>query len=170
MGLHTAFLSIGSNVGDRLANLKAAIVSLPPAVRLLDSSPVYETLPWGYADQGNFLNQVLKVETDLEPQELLAYLKSIEKQLGRKKTFHYGPRLIDLDILFYDDLVIEIPGLTIPHPHLNERAFVLVPLLVLAPDLLHPRLGRTVREIAEDVDTSSVSLYRDSTFSLFSDR
>ncbi|MGE5223407.1 MAG: 2-amino-4-hydroxy-6-hydroxymethyldihydropteridine diphosphokinase, partial [Omnitrophica WOR_2 bacterium] len=112
--MHTAFLSFGTNIGDRLANLKDAIASLPPAVHLVDCSPVYETLPWGYTDQGKFLNQVLKVETDLDPQDLLVYLKSLENKLGRKKTFRYGPRLIDLDILFYDDLVMENPGLTIP--------------------------------------------------------
>lgn len=162
--MHTAFLSIGTNIGDRLANIKAAIAALSPAVCLVDSSPVYETLPWGYTDQNSFLNQVLKVETDLDPQGLLAYLKSLEKKLGRKKTFRYGPRLIDLDILFYDDLVIEMPELTIPHPHMTERAFVIVPLLDLAPGLIHPKLGKTVKDIAEKVDPSSVSLYQDNPY------
>lgn len=153
------YLGLGSNLGDRLANLIAAIAALPPAVVPLATSPVYETAAWGYTDQPAFLNQALKAETRLPPLELLAHLKAIEIHLGRTPTFHYGPRLIDLDILFYDDLVLESPHLTLPHPRLHERAFMLVPLADLAPDLLHPLLGLSVRQLLEQVDRNGVQWY-----------
>ena len=130
-------------------------------------SPVYETEPWGYADQPAFLNQVVQAETQLAPLELLTHLKALEQALGRTPTFQNGPRLIDLDILFYDDLVLDtstgsVPPLVIPHPRLHERAFVLVPLADLAPELVHPRLGRSVEQLVETVDRRGVSLFRPS--------
>ncbi len=131
----TIYLALGSNLGDRSANLQAAISALPPAVRVLKESPVYETQPWGYTDQPAFLNMVLKGETSLGPVELLDHLKELETSLGRLPSVRWGPRLIDMDILFYADLVLDIRGLVIPHPHLHERPFVLVPLADLAPDL-----------------------------------
>jgi 2-amino-4-hydroxy-6-hydroxymethyldihydropteridine diphosphokinase len=106
------------------------------------------------------LNQVIKAATDLEPLDLLAYVKSTEVQMGRQETFRFGPRLIDLDILFYDELVLETPLLTIPHPRIAERAFILVPLAEIAPDLLHPILGKSIQQIKTGVDSSSVELYR----------
>ncbi len=157
--IHTVFLALGTNLGNRVANLNSAISSLSSffAVKML--SPIYETEPWGYADQPAFLNQVLKAETDLTPLQLLKRLKSIEKMIGRKPSFRYGPRLIDLDILFYDALVQELPRLTIPHPRLHERAFVLIPLAGIAPDLIHPVLQRSIRELVEKVDGSGVKLF-----------
>ncbi len=135
---HTVYIALGTNLGDRLANLRAAIKSLPPDVSVLAESHVYETPPWGYADQPPFLNMAIKAETDLAPEPLLTYLKQLEVELGREQNFRWGPRLIDLDILFYDELVVNTPPLVIPHPRLHERAFVLVPLLDVAPDLVHP--------------------------------
>ena len=153
------YLALGSNTGDRLANLRAAIGGLPPQVLVQVESSIYETEPWGYADQPAFLNMVIRAETDLSPLELLTHLKLLEKSLGRVPSFQNGPRLIDMDILFYDDLTLETPTLTIPHPRLHERAFVLVPLAEIAPALLHPRLGRSVSELVETVDRRGVNLF-----------
>lgn len=151
------YLALGSNVGDRQANLRAARHALPPAVDLQACSPIYHTPPWGYDDQPEFLNQALEATTRLPPADLLAYLKSIEHTLGREKTFRYGPRVIDIDILFYGDRVIEEEGLIIPHPRLHERAFVLVPLADLAPEFNHPVLDKTVTELLESVDRQGIS-------------
>jgi len=135
-------------------------VALPPEVRVLSQSPIYRTAPWGYRDQPDFLNQVVGGVTGLEPLALLAHLKGIERALGRRTTFRYGPRVIDLDLLLYDDLVLTVPGLSIPHPHLHERAFVLVPLVDLAPELRHPSLDKTMRELLAQVETAGVERYR----------
>ncbi len=153
---HTVFIALGSNLGDRSANLRGAAAALPPGVRVLAESPIYETEPWGYADQPPFLNRVLRGETDLTPPGLLDHLKKIEASLGRVTTFRYGPRQIDLDILFYDNLLLETPPLVIPHPRLHERAFVLVPLADLAPTLVHPGLGLSVEQLLQSVDRRGV--------------
>jgi 2-amino-4-hydroxy-6-hydroxymethyldihydropteridine diphosphokinase len=158
--IHQLYLSLGTNLGDRLANLLNAIKSLPPQVNPLAQSSIYETEPWGYSDQPAFLNQVIQAGTDLEPLDLLAFLKDTELRQGRKETFRFGPRLIDMDILFYDDLVMNTPTLTIPHPRIPERAFILVPLAEIAPGLSHPFLGKTIQQLKTGVDSSSVALYR----------
>jgi 2-amino-4-hydroxy-6-hydroxymethyldihydropteridine diphosphokinase len=122
-------------------------------------SNVYETPPWGYADQPKFLNQVIKVNTYLEPEPLLKHIKRLEITLGRKATFPNGPRLIDIDILFYDDLFLETPSLVIPHPRLHERAFVLLPLMDIAPDLVHPAKERTVSELLASCDVGGITKF-----------
>jgi 2-amino-4-hydroxy-6-hydroxymethyldihydropteridine diphosphokinase len=154
---HLVFIALGTNLGDRLANLQTAIRLLPPNVKLVAQSPVYQTTPWGYEDQPDFLNQVIQAETSLPPEELLADLKEIEIRVGRKPSFRYGPRVVDMDILFYDKLVLDQSGLQIPHPRLHERAFVLVPLHDLAPELKHPVLNATVGELLSGVDVSEVT-------------
>lgn len=151
------YLALGSNIGDRAENLKAAITAIKPEVVATKCSPVYETPPWGYDDQPQFLNQVIEAETDLLPKDLLAHLKETEKLLGREKTFKNGPRVIDLDIIFYNDLVVNSPPLVIPHAHMQERAFVLVPLAAIAPDFHHPILMQSVSELLATVDISGIT-------------
>ena len=158
---HNIYLALGTNTGDRLANLRAAIDSLPPQVLVCAQSSIYETEPWGYTDQPAFLNMALHAETDFSPLELLTHLKLLEQTLGRVPSFRNGPRLIDMDILFYDDLILETPTLVIPHPRLHERAFVLVPLMDIAPGLVHPGLSRSVAQLVETVERRGVSLFRD---------
>lgn len=155
---HIIYLGLGTNLGDRQANLQAAAAGLIPKVGRLRVSSIYETEPWGYRDQPAFLNQVLEGETDLQPLDLLVFLKNLELTLGRQATFLYGPRLIDLDILFYDQAIINQADLVIPHPRLAERAFMLVPLAELAPELHHPLLGLTISKLKNRIDTSGVKL------------
>jgi dihydroneopterin aldolase/2-amino-4-hydroxy-6-hydroxymethyldihydropteridine diphosphokinase len=161
MELHRVYLSLGSNMGDRECNLEESIRQISEFAIIKKSSSIYETEPWGLKDQPKFLNQVVLVETKLAPKELLSHLKTIEQKMGRKKTVRYGPRLIDLDILFYDDLIMKTPDLIIPHPHITERAFVLVPLAEIAPNRFHPQPNKTIGELLKDLDKSSVSLYKD---------
>ncbi len=153
---HIIYLALGSNLNDRLANLKRAIASLPPQMEVKAKSHVYETPPWGYEDQPMFLNQVLMAKTYLEPEPLLRHLKRLEVTLGRKDTFRNGPRLIDIDILFYDDRVLETPVLTIPHPRLHERGFVLLPMMDIAPDLVHPVKQKSIREMLASCDLGNI--------------
>jgi 2-amino-4-hydroxy-6-hydroxymethyldihydropteridine diphosphokinase len=157
---HIVYLALGSNMGNRLANLKAAISNLTPQMHVRKKSSVYETPPWGFTDQAAFLNQVVKVETYLNPEVLLAHLKRLESALGRVPSFENGPRLIDIDILFFDDVVMDTPLLVIPHPRLHERAFVLVPLADLGPDLVHPVLRKTVSELLDGVNRSEITLFK----------
>ncbi|MGZ9226395.1 MAG: 2-amino-4-hydroxy-6-hydroxymethyldihydropteridine diphosphokinase [Anaerolineales bacterium] len=154
MDEHIIYLALGSNLGNRLANLKQAVTALSPQMEVKAKSHVYETPPWGYEDQPRFLNQVIKVKSYLEPDPLLKHLRRLEVTLGRKVSFQNGPRLIDIDILFYDDLILNTASLVIPHPRLHERGFVLLPLMDIDPDLVHPANKKSVREMAalSDVD------------------
>lgn len=156
MDEHVVYLALGTNVGNRLANLKTAIAALPPQMVLKAKSQVYETPPWGHADQEKFLNQALKVTTYLEPELLLKHLKRLEVALGREATFQNGPRLIDIDILFYDDLILESAVVTIPHPRLHERGFVLMPMMDIAPDLVHPVKKQSIRQLLTFCDVSGI--------------
>jgi 2-amino-4-hydroxy-6-hydroxymethyldihydropteridine diphosphokinase len=154
---HIVYLALGSNLGVPSANLKNAINNLTPQMNVRAKSSVYETAPWGYTDQPAFLNQVVKAETYLEPEALLQHLKRLESVMGRVPSFQNGPRLIDIDILFYDDLVLDSPIVQIPHPRLHERAFVLMPLHDLSPDLVHPVLQKSVSELLLTSDITKVN-------------
>ena len=147
-----AFIGVGSNLGNREKNLAAAqkAFSAIPGIRSVQSSEVYETDPVGGPAQGKYLNAVWKAETDLEPGPLLQALLQVESGLGRVRAEKNGPRIIDLDLLFYGSQVLNQPGLTVPHPRLHEREFVLKPLMDLAPDFVHPVLKKTISVILSE--------------------
>lgn len=149
-------LALGSNLGDRAANLAHACLEISKCCTITKTSSIYETPPWGVTDQPAFLNQVLGASTELAPQELLIAVKGIEVKLGRQPTYRYGPRLIDIDILLYGDLVMDTPTLVIPHPRMFERAFVLVPLLEIEPDLVSPVDHRPIGEILKHIDSGGI--------------
>lgn len=138
------YLAIGSNLGDRVENLRRAVAMLAPEVSVLAVSPLYETAPAYVLDQPRFVNGALKAETALAPRDLLAKLKAVERAVGRTPGLRNGPRVVDLDILFYGDELLTEAELEIPHPRMAERLFVLRPLADIAGAVLHPRLKRTV--------------------------
>jgi 2-amino-4-hydroxy-6-hydroxymethyldihydropteridine diphosphokinase len=154
--LHTTYLSLGSNLGDRRANLREAIRRLAPPVVVLAESLIYETPPWGEENQPRFFNMALKAHTDLPPMNLRDQVKQIEADLGRRPSYRWGPRSIDIDILLYDDLIMETPELTIPHPRMHERGFVLVPLDAIAAGVKHPVLGLSIHELLRRIDTTGI--------------
>ena len=166
----TVYLGLGTNLGERRKNLERAAEllfrspsdplnpgQLDPKAHLqpIRSSSVYETAPWGYPAQPDFLNCVLEVETSLTSDQLLDITQGVEREMGREWSLRYGPRVIDVDILFHGASIVEQANLRIPHPRLHQRAFVLVPLAELAPELSHPALGLTVREMTAAVDGKS---------------
>ena len=146
---HIAYIGIGSNIGNKVRQCERAISEILKIDRhtLLAKSSLFKTQPIGYTSQDWFVNGVIKIETDLEAPELLRTLKTIEFQLGRMKTFRWGPRTIDLDILFFDDIEIHTKELRIPHPLIQDRQFFLIPLAEIDRNLLHPALGKTVQEL-----------------------
>lgn len=140
-----AYIALGTNLGDKRRQLENALAALQQAgVTVRRVSPFIETEPYGVTDQPAFLNGVCEVETTLSPQELLAILLKIETQQGRVRTRHWGPRVIDLDLLLYDDQIIDEPNLQVPHPDMENRGFVLQPLAAIAPQVVHPKLGQTI--------------------------
>jgi 2-amino-4-hydroxy-6-hydroxymethyldihydropteridine diphosphokinase len=153
----TVYLGLGANVGDRLANLRTTLQRLQTLAHLEKASSLYETQPQGVSDQPLFFNAVCRVTTGLEPQALLRFLKNLEWEIGRRPGGQtWGPRPIDLDILLYDDRVVDAPELSVPHPRLAERAFVLVPLCEIAPELRHPLLGKTMKDLLASVGKKGV--------------
>lgn len=153
---HIVYLGLGSNLGDRAANLYAAMAALAPELRLTAVSAVYETAPMHVEDQPDFLNLVCAGRTALAPLPLLRRLKQIERELGRLPGPRYGPRAIDLDLLLYDDIVLSTPELSVPHPRMLERAFVLAPLAEIAPALRHPLWSTTAAALAASRDAAGV--------------
>jgi len=150
------FLGLGSNVGDRVANLRTAYDLIHRTIgKVAKYSHLYETEPWGNKEQEPFINQVIMINTTLDPRELLEAITKVERQMGRVKKEKWGPRIIDVDILFYGKRIIRDKGLDIPHPELHKRAFVLVPLLELAPEFEHPMLKKAIDELYMACDDQS---------------
>ncbi|MDI6736734.1 MAG: 2-amino-4-hydroxy-6-hydroxymethyldihydropteridine diphosphokinase [bacterium] len=143
------YISLGSNLGDRQKNIEEAIklISHQPLIKINKISPVYETEPVGFSEQGWFLNLAMELETTLLPQKLLAVLQEIEAKLSKKLERKWGPRTIDLDILLYADIILDLPDLQIPHKLMQTRAFVLIPLAQIAPNIKHPVLNKTIQEL-----------------------
>lgn len=154
--MNDIFLGLGTNLGERDENLQRAVDGLAAEMAVTAVSPVYETPPWGITDQPDFFNICVAGQTTQPPHDLLAFIKQLEQELGREPTYRWGPRLIDIDLLFYDDKTIDDGPLTVPHPRLHERAFVLAPLADIAPDFVHPVRHQTVAEMLSQVDDSGV--------------
>jgi len=150
---HTAYIGIGSNIGNKLLQCELAISEIlkPDRHTLLGKSSFYKTQPLGYTYQDWFVNGVIEIETALEAPDLLRSLKAIESQMGRQETFQWGPRTIDLDLLFFDEETIQTEELQVPHPHLHERQFVLIPLAEIDPHLIHPVFKKTVQELLNQI-------------------
>jgi 2-amino-4-hydroxy-6-hydroxymethyldihydropteridine diphosphokinase len=150
--MNKVYLGLGTNLGDRKRNLREAIEKIEEQIgKVLNSSSVYETVPWGFEAESDFLNMVVEVETGLSPSELLKKIFEIESKLGRERTQdRYSSRVIDIDILLYDDLVVEEKGLKIPHRLMHERRFVLAPLCEIAPGLVHPMLKKSISALLDE--------------------
>lgn len=151
-----AYLSLGSNVGDRAANLRAALAQLEGAGSVQAVSALYETQPVDVPDQPWFLNCVAAIETGMTPRQLLKFVLSVEADMGRVRMRDKGPRKIDIDLLLFGNRVLQEPGLTIPHPAMHERRFVLEPLAEIAPEARHPVLKKTAREFLAALDNSQI--------------
>lgn len=151
------YLSLGTNLGDRIYNLQQALDGMQPHIQIDSVSAVYETEPWGpIQEQPNYYNICVAGRTEIEPEALLSLLKKLENQIGRQPGDRWGPRLIDIDLLFYDELVWESLRLRLPHRQIADRAFVLVPLVEIAPDFVHPETGLSVSDMVSQIDIAGV--------------
>jgi 2-amino-4-hydroxy-6-hydroxymethyldihydropteridine diphosphokinase len=161
INMNIVFLQLGSNLGNRESLLQDAITEIENRVgRVIEKSKVYESTPWRVEGQENYLNQILKVKTELLADDVLVTILDVEKELGRVRLEKWGERLIDIDIIFYNDAIIETPQLCVPHKHMHERMFVLTPLHDIAPDVVHPKYNKTVVELLEQCrDTELVKEY-----------
>jgi 2-amino-4-hydroxy-6-hydroxymethyldihydropteridine diphosphokinase len=155
------FISLGSNLGNRRKNLIRAVSLLKKSlVKIIKASSLYETFPVGFITQPWFMNRVLEIETDMQPESFLLLVKSIEKGMGRKQTIQNGPRCIDIDILLAENRVVQTEKLQIPHPELNKRNFVLIPLSEISPNTVHPVIHKKIEELCRLCqDTSAVMLF-----------
>ena len=156
---NTAYIAVGSNIGNPLQNCTEAIhkISKKDYIKIISKSSFYQTSPIGDIKQECFVNSVVKINTSLDPEILLSYLLGIETQMGRVRKEKWGPRIIDLDLLFYDSLILNKEALTIPHPELQKRNFVLIPLSEIAENLIHPNLKKTIKTLLkESMDDSTV--------------
>ncbi len=155
--MNQVYLLIGGNLGDRFELLKSAGKGIEKQIGdIVKESSIYETTAWGFESENDFLNQVLLVKTDLKPKQILEQCQLIEKLLGRvRQSGHYASRTMDIDILFYNDEIINEPDLTIPHPHLHKRRFTLEPLNEISPEFIHPRFKQTVRQLLSDCNDDS---------------
>ena len=145
-------------MGERKENIEKAILFVSEKVQITKTAHLYESKAVGYEDQPNFLNTVVEGETALLPEDLLSFIKEVEKKVGRVETFHWGPRVIDIDIIFYDDLIFKNNILEIPHKEIPERDFVLVPLCEIAPSFVHPVLKKTIKALAESMTEAEMSI------------
>jgi 2-amino-4-hydroxy-6-hydroxymethyldihydropteridine diphosphokinase len=156
-GQNDVFLLLGSNLGDRLQNINQAQTRISGSVGGINhKSSVYRTAPWGVTNQPEFLNQVVLVKTDFNPQQLLRHLLKIEQEMGRVRDAKWGPRVIDIDILFFNNELIDEKNLNIPHPGIPDRKFTLIPLVEIAPDFIHPVLLRKLSLLLEECDDASI--------------
>lgn len=149
--MNRAFILAGGNLGDRAKNLAVAREKINHySGRIIKSSSIYETAPWGKTDQPDFLNQAMEVLTTLNPKQLISNLLKAEKSMGRTREIKYGPRTIDLDILFFNEEILDFPFLQLPHPEIQNRRFVLVPMAEIAPTFIHPVLKKSIADLLED--------------------
>ncbi|MBN2010290.1 2-amino-4-hydroxy-6-hydroxymethyldihydropteridine diphosphokinase [candidate division KSB1 bacterium] len=155
------YLSLGSNEGDRLFNLYRAVelINANRKIRVTATSSIYETEPVGYIEQAWFLNAVAEIESSLNPFEMLRFVKKIEERMGREQTFRWGPRVIDIDIVVYGSEIINDPSLTIPHPEMQRRKFVLIPLCEINPHFIHPIFNQTVNRLLKQCPDDQIAWY-----------